>query len=96
MILREGVKAGSARRAKDERIGGFHPVASREAALAGAARLGVRRLDAALARWEKGVAGFRARRVKAGSARRAAEGERVLLPDCDEIRDRAAEGAGRV
>jgi hypothetical protein len=32
------VKAGSARRAKDERIGGFHPVASREAALAGSAR----------------------------------------------------------
>ena len=56
MILREGVKAGSARRAKDERIGGFHPVASREAALAGAARLGVRRLDAALAGWGEGVA----------------------------------------
>jgi len=46
----------------------------------------VRRLDAALARWEEGIAGFRARRVKTGSARRAAEGERVLLPDGDEIR----------
>ena len=54
--------------------------------MAGAARLGVRRLDAALAQWEKGVAGFRARRVKAGSARGAAEGERVLLPDGDDIR----------
>jgi len=50
------VKAGSARRTKDERIGGFHPVASREAALAGAARPGVRRLDAAFAQWEEGIA----------------------------------------
>jgi hypothetical protein len=55
-IPRERGKVGSARRAKDERIGGFHPVASREAALAGAARLGVRRLDAALAQWEEGIA----------------------------------------
>src|SRR5215469_8440121 len=48
---------------------------------AGAARLGVRRLDAALAQWEKGIAGFRARRVKAGSTRRAKDG-RLASQSC--------------
>ena len=80
MILREGVKAGSARRAKDDRIGGFHPVASREAALAGAARLG--RMGR--------------RRCMIPRHEGRGEGEGVLLPDGDEIRDRAAEGTGRL
>ena len=40
------------------------PLGSAKRPLAGAGRLGVRRLDAALAQWEEGVAGFRAMRVE--------------------------------